>query len=99
RIHNAAGDALAARSRRVGGVPVLFEDPGTASSGAVSRLRQWADDRRHEVRTGGGDLWCRPCDGKGRLAAGGRWDWNWWADLAAGVDAMDAARSRHQRMS
>ena len=57
RIHHAADDASTAGSRRVGGIPVLLENSCTAFAGAVSRLRQWTDDRRHEVRPGRGDVW------------------------------------------
>src|SRR5262249_7561076 len=94
-IHHAADDAFATRCRRGSSVSLLLEDPGAASPGAVSRLRQWPNVRRHEVWPGRRNAWRRITDGEIRLAAGVHRNRCAEPALAAGVDALDAAWRRN----
>src|SRR5262245_22238550 len=83
--------AASPRRGRVSGLSVLFQNPGTAFTGTLSRDRQRRDHRWHETRSGGGDTRGWVVDGKLRMATGVCRNWPSKFSLVTSVDKVDAA--------
>src|SRR5438105_15710860 len=90
-IRYATHYATNARCGRVGGVSVLFQDPGAGCAGTFPRVRQRSDRLWNEAGPGGWHAWRRPVDGKLRMAAGLHGNRLGEPGLVTRLDEVDAA--------
>src|SRR6266496_1907483 len=90
RVRHVAPHAAISRYGRVSGISVLFQNPGAASAGALSRVRQRRDHRWNETRSGWRGAWGRTVDGKLRMAAGLPGNWSVEPGLVARLGEVDA---------
>src|SRR5262245_10031593 len=91
RVCHVAFHATVSRHGRVSGISVLFQNPGAAFAGALSRVRQRGDLRWDETRPGWRDAWRRPLDRKLRMATGLLGNRSGESRVVARLDEVDAA--------